>query len=297
VSIQIGHHELPVNELDSPLIPKTNKAYHFVDPIDDIVQDINENRRIMLVGHCGIGKTSCIKELAARTNNGFISVHLNNQTTIGDFVGNWIVKNGDMKWIDGSLPLSVRNGYWLLVDEIDFAEANFISVLNPLLEKDGKLILKEKGYEVIEPHPNFRLFSAGNTMGCMQEYRSLYQGTNIMNEAFLDRWRIHHIKCLPGETETKVLMDYVPKLSLSVASQIVSVATLIRDAFEKEEVSNSFSTRRLIDWSEQMIRHRHPIKAGESTIFSKISKEDSEVIKGIISRVMLGEEEIEPDEE
>jgi len=274
--------ELPIQKRANPYVPAINKSFHFSDHTKDIALDILENKRVMLVGHTGCGKTSCIEQLAAHTKNGRIRVNLNGQTTISDFVGYQTVKDGSMGWIDGALPKAMREGYWLILDEIDFAEPGILSILNSVLEPNGNLTLKEKGDEVVTPHPDFRLFATGNSIGCMQDYRGLYQGTNIMNEAFLDRWRVYEIKYLPPEIEAKMLTSYLPILTKGVAVKIVKVANQIRKAFEEEEIGCTFSTRRLIDWAEQMVRHRSPQKAGEATIFAKISKQDAAVIRAVI---------------
>lgn len=273
-------------------VPRLNEGYVFAKFDEDIANDINENRRVMLIGHTGAGKTSRIEQMASRIGQSVLRVNMNGQTTIGDFVGMWTVKGGETVWVDGTLPKAMREGHWLIVDELDFAEPAILSVLNAVLEPGGKLMLKEKGHEVVTPHEDFRLFSTANGVGCMSQYRSLYQGTNIMNEAFLDRWRVYHIDYLPAEEEVKILTGAIPRMTPKVAGVIVRVANMIRDAFKNEEVACTFSTRRMIDWAEMLIRYKDhtdaPFRAAEATIFSKVSKEDAAVIRGIIQRIMIG---------
>jgi len=291
--IDIAGKQLKKITESSQYVPSINDAYVWNEDIPDIIEDMQENLPIMLIGHTGCGKTSSIFEIGARINQGVLRVNMNGQTTIGDFVGLWTVKGGETVWIDGVLPHAMRNGLWLIVDEIDFAEPAILSVLNAVLEQHGKLTLKEKGHEIIEPHPNFRLFATGNSIGCMSDYRGLYQGTNILNEAFLDRWQVYHYDYLPAKDEVKILVKTVPKMTDRIAKQIVFIANKVRDSFKKEEISCTFSTRRLLDWGKKMIRHRDPIKGAQSTVFSKISREDAEVIRGIIIRRMRGENEDE----
>jgi len=286
--VKLEKFKFAKGDIRSEFIPKVNEAYHFGDHMFDIAHDINEKKNVMLTGHTGTGKTSCIMELAARLGQGVLRINLNGQITIGDFVGFWTVKGGSTEWVDGLITMAVRNGFWTIIDEIDMGEAGCLSVLNALTEVGGKLTLKEKGHEVIEPHKDFRLFATGNTIGCMSEFRHMYQGANIMNDAFLDRWRVYHIEYLPQELEIKVLTSSLPKLTEKIATRIVSVANMVRESFKNEEIRTTFSTRRLLDWSEQMIRHRDPLKAAKSTIFSKIEKEDALVIEGTIKRVMIG---------
>lgn len=272
-------------------VPNKNDAYHFGDIARDVIQDIEENKRILLIGHTGCGKTSMITEIAARINQGVLRVNLNGQTTIGDFVGLYTVKGGETVWVDGALPKAAREGLWLIIDELDFGEPAILSVLQSILERGGKLMLKEKGHEVIEPHPNFRIFATANAVGCMAQYRGLYQGTNIMNEAFLDRWRCYHIDYLPADEEAQVIAASVPRMTLKIAKVIVKVGNMVRESFKKEDVQCTMSLRRLIDWAELMVRYKDPVRAAGPSIFSKVSPEDAKVIEGIIKRVMIGQPE------
>jgi cobaltochelatase CobS len=284
--------EVPKGE-GGPYVPSVNPAHFFGSNAADVVSDIIENRKIMLVGHTGTGKTSMVTQIAARANQGVFRVNMNAQTTIGDFVGLWTVKGGETVWIDGALPYAMRHGLWLIVDELDFAEPAILSVLNSVLEHNGKLTLKEKGHEIVEPHPNFRIMATANGVGCMSQYRGLYQGTNLMNEAFLDRWRVYHIDYLPPEEEVQVIMASVPRMSVKVASVVVRVGNMIREAFKKEEIACTFSLRRMLDWCELLIRHKNALKAAEPAIFAKVSHEDAEVIRGIITRTMVSQKTTE----
>lgn len=286
-SVEIKGVTLPKGK-GGDYVNEVNEAYHFGEPVIDILNDIVENRRIMLTGHTGCGKTSVIQQIGARVNQGVIRVNMNAQTTIGDFVGLWTVKGGETVWVDGILPHAMRLGLWLIVDELDFAEPAILSVLNSVLEPGGKLTLKEKGHEIVTPHADFRLFATANSVGVMSQFRGLYQGTNLMNEAFLDRWRVHHVDYLPAEEEVIVLTKTIPKMNVKIATVIVRVGNMIREAFKKEEITCTFSLRRMLDWAELMVRHRDPIRAARTSIFSKVSKEDATVIEGIIKRVMVG---------
>lgn len=292
-----------INKRFKHFIPKISKNYIFQDFVYDMILDMQMSppKPIMLTGLTGTGKSSCFVEIAARINQPIIRVNLNHQTTISDFVGTWIVKNKEMIWIDGVLPYCMKNGIWLILDEIDFADPAILSVLNTVLEKDGYLCLKEKGHDIIHPHKDFFLGSTANTAGCMAEYRYLYQGTNIMNEAFLNRWRVYHVDYLKEEDEAKVLFSEVfktvnnsskgskpspemVKTTNGISKKLVEIATVIRKAFLKEEVSFSFSTRMLMDWAEMIIRHRSkedksPNYAASLAIYPKISKEDAKVFK------------------
>jgi cobaltochelatase CobS len=294
-----------LTEEEKLLIPAQDLNYNYPKDIKtDVGLDILENKKVLLTGHAGTGKSSLFEQIAADMGQPFLRVNMNGQTTISDFVGFWQVKGGEMVWVDGALPLAMRRGYWLNIDEIDFAEAQILSVLNPVTEKDGKLFLKEKGHEIIKPHPYFRLFATANTVGVMEQFRFLYQGANMMNRALLDRWRVYHVGYLEPEAEIEVLMRKVDGLSNQVAEWFVQMANEIRVAFEGEQVSAPFSLRALIDFAELMVRKKKNYRAehdevnseeAEGTvqecikiaILSKVSKEDAGVIQGIADRIFL----------
>lgn len=280
------------------LVPKINEAYDFPDAADDIAADLMSKpypKPVFLVGHTGTGKSSLFEQLAARKSHPVIRVNMNGQTTIADFVGFWMVKGSETVWVDGALPTAMRKGTWLIVDELDFAEPAILSVLNAPLEPGGKLMLKEKGHDIITPHKDFRLLATGNGVGCMAPYRHLYQGVSIMNLAFLDRWSVYKIDYLPPEKEVRVLVGTIPGLTTEPAQILVRAANEVRQCFEKEEIRCTFSTRQLLDWADKMMRYKSMklspevcvMRAAESSIFAKISPEDSTFIRELLQRICI----------
>jgi cobaltochelatase CobS len=266
-----------------PLVPALNAAYLFSRRTNDVLHDIVENRRVMLIGHTGSGKTSLIEQIAARTQQGVLRANMNGQTTIGDFVGFWSVKGGETIWVDGVLPTALREGLWLIVDEIDFAEPAILAVLTAVLEPNGRLLLKEKGNEVVAPHPSFRLFATANAVGAMSQFRHLYQGANLMNEAFLDRWRVYLVDYLSPREEADVLeKTLAPRLTRAMAETLAAIAADCRAAFAREDLASAFSTRRLLDWAELMLRTGDPESAAMPAIYAKVSPEDAGLIRSII---------------
>jgi cobaltochelatase CobS len=278
----IGLVEMPIGE-PGPLVPRLNPAYLFPERFSDILQDIVENRRVLLIGHTGAGKTSLIEQVAARTQHGVLRANMNGQTTIGDFVGFWTVKGGETLWVDGVLPTALREGLWLVVDEIDFAEPSILAVLTAVLEPHGRLLLKEKGNELVAPHPSFRLFATANAVGAMSVYRHLYQGANLMNEAFLDRWRVYLMNYLSPEEEAEVLMRTLgSRFTRPMAQTLAAIAADCRAAFAREDLASAFSTRRLLDWADLMLRSGDPERAAGPAIYAKVSVEDAALIRSII---------------
>lgn len=280
-TVRIGRVDVPRGEPNA-LVPRVNAAYLFTERDDDIVQDIVENRRVMLIGHTGSGKTSFIEQVAARADYGVLRANMNGQTTISDFVGFWTVKGGETIWIDGVLPVAMREGYWLIVDELDFAEPSILAVLTAVLEPSGRLLLKERGNEIVEAHPSFRLFATANAAGAMSAYRHLYQGANLLNEAFLDRWRVYVFDYLPVEEEAEVLLRTLPRLTQPLAQTLAAIAADCRAAFAREDLASAFSTRRLIDWAELMLRTGDLERAASPAIYAKVSADDAALIRSII---------------
>ncbi|WP_454827613.1 AAA family ATPase [Paraburkholderia xenovorans] len=281
-TVRIGHVDVRCGA-DHPLVPRLNRAYLFSERFNDIVEDIVENRRVMLIGHTGAGKTSLIEQVAARSRHGVLRSNMNGQTTVGDFVGFWTVKGGETIWVDGVLPTAMREGLWLIVDEIDFAEPSILAALTAVLEPHGRLVLKEKGNEIVAPHPDFRLFATANAVGAMSQFRHLYQGANLMNEAFLDRWRVYLLDYLTPAEEADVLMaTLAPHMTRTLATTLAAIAADCRAAFAREDLSSAFSTRRLLDWAELMLRTGDPERAAGPAIYAKVSPEDAALIRGII---------------
>ncbi|RDK03293.1 AAA family ATPase [Paraburkholderia lacunae] len=281
-TVRIGRTDVPCG-VGNPLVPRVNPAYLFSERFNDIVEDIVENRRVMLIGHTGAGKTSLIEQVAASSRHGVLRSNMNGQTTVGDFVGFWTVKGGETIWVDGVLPTAMREGLWLIVDEIDFAEPSILAALTSVLEPHGRLVLKEKGNEIVAPHPAFRLFATANAVGAMSQFRHLYQGANLMNEAFLDRWRVYLLDYLSPTEEADVLMrTLAPHMTRALADTLAAIAADCRAAFAREDLSSAFSTRRLLDWAELMLRTGDPERAAGPAIYAKVSPEDAALIRGIV---------------
>jgi len=281
-TVKVGRIDVPLGR-GGALTPALNPAYLFAPRFDEIIEDVVENRRVMLIGHTGSGKTSLIEQIAARSAHGVLRANMNGQTTIGDFVGFWTVKGGATEWVDGVLPIAMREGLWLIIDELDFAEPAILAVLTAVLETSGRLMLKEKGNEIVEPHPDFRLFATANAVGAMSQFRHMYQGANLMNEAFLDRWRVYLMDYLAPEEEAQVLQRTLgPAMTAAMAATLAAFAVDCRAAFAREDLATAFSTRRLLDWAQLMLRTGDPQRAAQPTIYAKVSAADAALIRDIM---------------
>jgi cobaltochelatase CobS len=117
----------------------------------------------------------------------------------------------------------------------------------------------------------------------MSQFRHLYQGANLMNEAFLDRWRVYLLDYLTPAEEADVLMaTLAPNMTRTLAATLAAIAADCRAAFAREDLSSAFSTRRLLDWAELMLRTGDPERAAGPAIYAKVSPEDAALIRGIV---------------
>ena len=175
---------------DQNAVPLPYNDYRFQPFVADVIDGVIQKQNIILTGGTGVGKTTHITQLANRINQPLLRINFNGETRMSDLVGKIQVIGGETRWRDGVLPTAMRNGWWLLLDELDFAEPAVLSLLHPVLEDESLLVIKENGGEILRPHPNFRLFATANSIGAMSSSAGSYTGTNEMNEAFLDRWQV-----------------------------------------------------------------------------------------------------------
>lgn len=266
------------------LIPDLEPNYRFQNYMGHIIDSINMKENLLLTGGTGAGKTSQILQLAARINQPVLRANFNGETRLSDFIGKMHVIDGETRWIDGILPLAMKNGYWLLLDEIDFADPSILSLLHPVLEDNPVLVLKENDGEVIKPHKDFRIFGTANSIGAMQDKAGSYGGTNQMNEAFIDRWQVILVPALPEKEEIKVLKAKVEGIKTVWVKRMVEFANKVRNnKLENFEfASDSFSTRRLIAWAKKSALLGSPILGAKLAWLDKMSASDQEIIKRIL---------------
>ena len=264
------------------LVP-VQEPYRFTKTTVYVMDAIMANDKMLLTGEAGVGKTSMVEQIAARINHPVLRVNLNGETRIGDFLGRLHVVGGNKgsvtSWIDGILPLAMKNGYWLILDEIDMAEPNILALLHPVLEPNGRLVLKENQSEEVKPHPEFRIFATANSVGSMTNRMSTYSGTNIMNEAFLDRWHIITVPQLDEKTEIRVIKEKIPQLPGGKAKRIVKFATMVRTSMRDQLLSlSTFSTRRCLQWASKLAFYRNAEISAEMVFLNKVTPEDKQVL-------------------
>jgi len=277
------------------LVPK-KESYRFQAVTSTVIDSILAQDKVLLTGEAGTGKTSMITQIATRINQPVLRVNLNGETRMADFIGRMNVVNGEKgsitEWVDGILPSAMRNGYWLILDEVDFAQPEILSLLHPVLEENGTLVIKENKGEEIQAHPNFRLFGTANSIGSMAHRGDTYSGTQPMNEAFMDRWHLVTVPNMDVKTEIKVLKERIPSLQPKFAKRIVQFANMIRKGSEGNVVDMTFSTRRAIQWGQKTALYRNAYKGAEAVFLEKVSPEDKAVLLKNMALVFGGAKKV-----
>lgn len=293
--LMIGPAELFVrsdlNPEDVVFVPIHDDKYQLdMEMFTILAVGVQEHDNILVHGPTGCGKSAAFLELASIINQPVRRVNLNGDIRAADFTGEKVLDvdedgNSTVVWKDGVLPECVRKGYWLLLDELDAAQPHIMFVLQAILEKGGKLTLTGNNGEVVERHSNFRIMATANTIGRGDD-TGLYTGTNIQNEATLDRFGVvYKAEYLDVKSEAKVVRDK-SGVDKSVADKMVEVAAHIRSAFEQEQCYCSCSTRRLIEWAAKSVALSSVKLAAKVTVLDRLGKDDAAFVHGVIQRIM-----------
>lgn len=285
--VMVGNEEAG-QKLDANAIPAIKEGYRFQPFLKDVIDSIHARENVLLTGGTGVGKTTHITQLAGRIEQPLLRINFNGETRMSDLIGKIQVVGGETRWVDGVLPMAMRQGYWLLLDELDFADPAVLSLLHPVLEDDPVLVLKENSGEIIRPHSNFRLFATANSIGAMSDRAASYTGTNQMNEAFLDRWQVLLVDNLAAKEEVRVLKDESPALKPKWIRQIVDFANQARtkDSNGEQELGytgDNFSTRKTIAWAKKTALHRCPIKGAKLSWLDKMPESEQEVMLRVLT--------------
>jgi cobaltochelatase CobS len=261
-----------------------------------ILAGFSFNQRVLIQGMHGTGKSTHIEQVAARLNWPCLRINFDSQITRLDLVGKDVIKLKNDKQItefkEGIIPFALRNNLALVLDEYDAIKTDVSFVIQRLLEENGKFALLEEN-EIITPSPHFRLFATSNTLGAGDDL-GIYHGTNLINQAQMDRWNIvAALNYLPEEQELAILLKKLPflnsKLNQQTAKMMVRLANLSREAFRNGDISNLISLRTLISWGKN-IEIFGSVKTAFILSFSnKVIDDEKAVIREFYQRV-FGEE-------
>ncbi len=223
-----------------------------------ILAGFSRNRRVMVTGYHGTGKSTHIEQVAARLNWPCVRVNLDSHVSRIDLVGKDAIVLKDGKQVtefrDGILPWAIQNNIALCFDEYDAGRPDVMFVIQRVLEVSGRLTLLDQN-RVIRPHPSFRLFATANTVG-LGDTSGLYHGTQQINQGQMDRWSIvATLNYLPHDKEADIVRAKVKNFSKTKegkenVSKMVRVADLTRNAFMAGDLSTVMSPRTVITWAE-----------------------------------------------
>ena len=238
----------------SERVPDIDSTYRFDhDTTLAILAGFAYNRRVMIQGYHGTGKSTHIEQVAARLNWPCVRVNLDSHISRIDLIGKDAIKLKDGKQVtefqEGILPWALRNPTAIVFDEYDAGRADVMFVIQRVLEVDGKLTLLDQN-EVITPHPYFRLFATTNTIG-LGDTTGLYHGTQQINQGQMDRWSlVTTLNYLEHDAETEIVAAKNPGTPREVISRMVTVADLTRSAFVNGDLSTVMSPRTVITWAQ-----------------------------------------------
>ncbi len=239
-------------------VPDMDPSYRF-DPETTmaILAGFAHNRRVMIQGYHGTGKSTHIEQVAARLNWPCIRINLDSHISRIDLVGKdaIVLRDGAQvtEFREGLLPWALQHPCALVFDEYDAGRPDVMFVIQRVLEVDGKLTLLDQN-RVITPHLAFRLFSTTNTVG-LGDTTGLYHGTQQINQGQMDRWNIvTTLNYLPHDEEVAIVLskcpDYSDKEGQETLRAMVAVAELTRAGFVAGDISTVMSPRTVITWAE-----------------------------------------------
>ncbi len=250
--------QIPAFSQRSEHVPDLDEAYRFDhDTTIAILAGFTYNRRVMIQGYHGTGKSTHIEQVAARLNWPCIRINLDSHVSRIDLIGKdaIVLKNGKQvtEYREGLLPWALQHPTALVFDEYDAGRPDVMFVIQRVLEVEGKLTLLDQN-KVIRPHPAFRLFATTNTIG-LGDTTGLYHGTQQINQGQMDRWNIvATLNYLPHEDEVEIVLakspSYDSEEGRKTIHSMVACAELTRSGFINGDISTVMSPRTVITWAE-----------------------------------------------
>jgi cobaltochelatase CobS len=287
---ELGALQLPVlqglSEIEQALVPQVIDNYQFdLDLTMALLASFTHNRRLLVQGLHGSGKSSHIEQVAARLNWPCLRVNLDGQITRMDLIGRDAIVLRDGKQVTefqpGVLPWAVERPIALVFDEYDAGRPDVMFVIQRMLEREGKLTLLDQN-KVQTPHKHFRLFATANTLG-MGDMTGMYRGVQSLNHAQLDRWNmVARLDYLPAEHELRIVLAQVPGIrafcSLEELQAMVALAGLTRKGYAVGEIASLMSLRSLITWAENAEVFKDFDKAFRYSVLNRYETGEQELI-------------------
>ncbi|OYX62566.1 MAG: cobaltochelatase subunit CobS [Novosphingobium sp. 32-60-15] len=235
-------------------VPDTDATYVFdPDTTLAILAGFAYNRRVMVQGFHGTGKSTHIEQVAARLNWPCIRINLDAHISRIDLVGRDAIVLRDglqvTEFREGLLPWALQTPTALVFDEYDAGRPDVMFVIQRVLETEGKLTLLDQN-RVIRPNPYFRLFATANTVG-LGDTSGLYHGTQAINQGQMDRWNlVVALNYLTEATEVEIVTKKMPELDRKIVTDMVRVANFSRQGFINGDISTVMSPRTVISWAQ-----------------------------------------------
>jgi len=281
-TISYSKIEVLINKKSSPYIPKI--ATKFIDHgsiLKTLAIAVRDNLPILLMGESGTGKTSAIRHMAKETHNGLRRVNLNGGTTADELVGRLLINEKGTYWVDGILTEAMRNGEWIVLDEINAALPEVLFVLQSVLDDDGYLVLTEKDdKEIIHKHKDFRLFATCNPPE--------YAGTKELNKALLSRFAICiNAEYPPEKKEFEIIEHHLGNAiaSSEMAIKMVGLANETRQTKELGKSDYAINTRDVLN-TLRLIEFVEPLEALGLAFANKLDLVDNRALR-IIAKLHL----------
>jgi cobaltochelatase CobS len=273
-------------------VPEVDTAYRFNPDVTlALLAGFAHNRRVLLQGLHGTGKSTHVEQVAARLNWPCLRVNLDGHVSRLDLVGKDAVVLRDGKQVtefqEGIVPWALQRPIALVLDEYDAGRPEVMFVIQRLLERDGRFTLLDQN-RVLRPHPGFRLFATANTVG-LGNLNGLYHGVQRLNHAQIDRWNIvATLDYLPAADEIAIVQARVPRLGdergRRLVASMVAVAELTRRGFAAGDVSTLMSPRTVITWAENYEIFGDPVLAFRLSFLNKCDEAERPVVAEYFQR-------------
>ncbi len=285
--------QVPAYLEGSELVPDLDPDYLF-DPRTTlaILSGFAGDRRVLVTGFHGTGKSTHIEQVAARLNWPCLRINLDSHVSRIDLIGKDAIVLQDGKQVtefqDGILPWAYQRNVALVFDEYDAGRPDVMFVIQRVLESSGRLTLLDQS-RVIRPHPGFRLFATANTVG-LGDTTGLYHGTQQINQAQMDRWSITTVlNYLPEEKEVEIVQAKAPHLQndegRATVEKMVALAGLTRSAFRNGDLSTVMSPRTVLTWTQNSEFFENIALAFELTFLNKCDPVERELLEELYQRV------------
>ena len=273
-------------------VPQVDDSYVFdKDTTLSILAGFEHNRRVMVQGFHGTGKSTHIEQIAARLNWPCVRINLDSHISRIDLLGKDAIKLNDGKQItefqEGLLPWSIQNPVALVFDEYDAGRPDVMFVIQRILEVEGKLTLLDQN-KILEPHNSFRLFATTNTVG-LGDMTGLYHGTQQINQGQMDRWHIlATLNYLDPDQEFKVVMSKLSNLkgakNQDIIKNMIKLANLTRAGFANGDISTLMSPRTVISWGQNFRIFKDIVSSFKLTFLNKCDEVEKSIISEYFQR-------------